>query len=722
MSGSFKGLPAPARLFRILALLILAFQAQLLLADLVALPRALGICLLLNLAGRWLGGTRARLWVRLAAAASLPFLLRWGVFALYGVAGAFAPGLGVDGLYPTFDETFYPLFPLWFWSVLSADAAERSRIFAAFEAGLDLVLFAVLFASQGGFRITLYPHPSLLAAAAAGLLALSLGTLVSLSPRGSGKSPGFPVRLALLFALLALILLVLLGTYAQEAASRGGGLIKPTLFRFDLSRYLKLETEISLSDELVLIVRKDASDPNVLVRRFVLSEYDRRGGFRPGPMDSGVPERLPRKPGSWIVPPWKGRRSLDQEYWILSLEPGVLLAVDAPVSVVPWTPEPGSSFVSAYSVSSRAAAPALPLVLESFDPDRTPPDFALSEADRDRYTRWGDDPRIRDLARELTRDAITRYGMVRAVLSHLRENYYYSLKPGAAEDGNQLAHFLFRSRKGYCSYFAFSMTLLLRSLGIPSRVAAGFFVDPDSAVLDFHPVRADMAHAWTEVWFGEYGWVAFDPTSREPAPGEIFTESRGTDPALLESLLREILRGVRETAPFPDSVAVPGEASGKALRRAAARLLRSAWIMIPGLWLALAVLARIVRSLRLRFLADGRRRLLADWEALEDALTAAGFPPRGRGESIVDYGERLDNMEAGSGKDGWADLAREWEQVVHDPAAGRETIRDIEDRVCRRRGPLISGLTILRRTAVFLDLRRSLRPLPGGSNLRGGPG
>lgn len=720
MSGSSRGLPVPARVFRILALLLLVFQARLLVADLVSLPGALGICLLLSLAGFGLGRTRARLWIRLAAAAVLPFALRWTAFAIFGLAGAAAPGPGTDGLYPAFDETFYPLLPLWFWAVASADGAERSRTFAVFEAGLDLALLALLLASQGGFRITLYPHPSLLAAAAAVLLALSLGTLAALAPRGSGRSPGFPVRLALLFAVLALVLLAFLGKYAEGAASRGGGLLKPTLFRFDLSRYLKLETEISLSDDLVMIVRKDASDPNVLTRRFVLSEYDRRGGFRPGPPEPGAPESLPREPGSWDIPAWEGRRSLDQEYWILNLEPGALLAVDAPVSVAPWRLEPGSSFASAYSLNSRAATPDLPLLLERFDPDRTPPAFALSEADRDRYTRWGEDPRIRDLARELTRDAKTRYEAVTSVLSHLRENYYYSLKPGAAEDGNQLAHFLFRSRKGYCSYFAFSMTLLLRSLGIPSRVAAGFFLDPDSAVLEFHPVRADMAHAWTEVWFGEYGWVAFDPTSRKPAPGESFTESRGTDPALLESLLREILRGSRDSSPSQGSGTVAEVNPGESLRRAAAWILRRAWILIPGLWLALATLARAVRALRLRLIQDGRRRLLAAWESLEDALAAGGIR-RGRGESIFDFAVRLDGMRTGAGEEGWVALARDWERIVHDPAAPDGAARELEARIRRRRGRVISGVPIPRRAAAFLDPRPALRPLPGGSNRRGGP-
>jgi transglutaminase-like putative cysteine protease len=719
MSGSSRDFPGPARILRVLALLLLTFQARLLLADLVSLPRALGLCLLLSLAGWGLSRTSLRPWVRLAAAGALPFALRLAFFAAFRAAGAIAPSLGTDGLYPGFDETFLPLLPLWIWAVASADAAERRRSFAAFEAGLNLALLAGMFAFQGEFRGTVYPHPSLLAAVAAAQLFLSLVVLVVLAPRGSGGSPGFPFRLGVLFAALALILLAFLGRYAEGAASRGGGLLKPTLFRFDLARYLKLETEISLSDDLVLIARKDPSDPIVLVRRFVLSEYDRRGGFRPGPGDPGIPETLPRESGSWKVPPWEGRQTLEQEYWILNLEPGALLGVDAPVSVVPWRLEPGSSFASAYALSSRAAVPALSLLLGDFDPARTPPAFALSESDRDRYTRWGDDPRVRSLAEEVTGRAVSRYDRVTAVLTYLRENYYYSLKPGAAPDGDQLAHFLFRSRKGYCSYFAFSMTVMLRSLGIPARVAAGFFLDPDSAVLEFHPVRADMAHAWTEVWFGEYGWVSFDPTSREPAPGESFEESRGTDPALLESLLREILRGARDAA-VPEG---PGSAADRGpawdLRRAGAWILRRSWILTPGLWLALAFLGRAVRALRLGFLEDRRARLLAAWDSLEDALSAAG-KLRSRGETVVDFAERLDREGRGAPAEALGGLARDWERAVHDPAPLPEGIRDLEARIRIRRGRVRAGLPALRRVLSFLDLRRALRPLPGDTGRRGG--
>lgn len=703
--------PARVRYFRFFALLLAATQAHLLLRDLVSWPRMAGIYLLLTLIGVRLGRTRLRPWVLVPAAFVLPLALRAAAFAIFRLAGVLFPGLGSDALLPAFDETFYPLLPLWAWTTAASAASERSGRFAAVEAGLDLVLLAGLFWSQGGFRVSLYPHPSLLAAAAAGMLFLTLVILALLDARGRGRTAGFLIRLGGLFAILLLALLLILDRYAEDASARGGGLLKPTFFRFDLARYLKLESEISLSDELVLIVRKDSADTNVLLRRFTLSEYDRRGIFRPDAADDSVPETLPRGRQDWLVPAWEGRAALDQEYWILTLDRSALLAVDAPVSVAPYRLEAGSSFSSAYALVSRAAAPSLPLLLETFDPELTPPGFALSAADRSRYTKWGDDPRIGDLARTVSEEAGSYYERVNAVLTFLRESYYYSLKPGVSADGNQLTHFLFEGKKGYCSYFAFSMTLLLRSLGIPSRVAAGFFVDPDTAVLDFHPVRANMAHAWTEVWFGEYGWVSFDPTSRVPAPGERFEEARGLDPAALESLLKEILGAIPKTSGEPE----PGldePAVLARLRTAAAWAARRVWLLLPAFYLAMIAAARALRTVRVRRIRDGRRKALAGWDGLETALAALGTR-RGRGETVPDFADRLEGKLPELAEAGFGALARLWERVLFAPEAAPQELRALEEGLASLKALARRRTTAFRRAAAFLDIRTALRPLPG---------
>ena len=73
-----------------------------------------------------------------------------------------------------------------------------------------------------------------------------------------------------------------------------------------------------------------------------------------------------------------------------------------------------------------------------------------------------------------------------------------------------LAHFVAEGKRGYCQHFAGAMALMLRMLGIPARVAAGFtsgkYEDGGWTVTDHN------AHAWVEVWFPGFGWLPFDPT------------------------------------------------------------------------------------------------------------------------------------------------------------------------------------------------------------------
>jgi protein-glutamine gamma-glutamyltransferase len=114
------------------------------------------------------------------------------------------------------------------------------------------------------------------------------------------------------------------------------------------------------------------------------------------------------------------------------------------------------------------------------------------------------------LTQELTADAPTDYDAVKAIESHLQENYVYSERVPTRP--LPLMGFLFEDRRGYCQQFSGAMALMLRMSGIPARVAAGF--SPGSFNKDSREYRVrDLdAHSWVEVWFTGIGWVPFDPT------------------------------------------------------------------------------------------------------------------------------------------------------------------------------------------------------------------
>jgi hypothetical protein len=107
---------------------------------------------------------------------------------------------------------------------------------------------------------------------------------------------------------------------------------------------------------------------------------------------------------------------------------------------------------------------------------------------------------------------------VAAVQRFLAHGFTYDENPPARR--YPLESFLFADKRGYCQQFSGAMALLLRMGGIPARVAAGF----TSGLYDNSNRRwvvSDLdAHAWVEVWFPHYGWVAFDPTpAAAPARG-----------------------------------------------------------------------------------------------------------------------------------------------------------------------------------------------------------
>lgn len=115
-------------------------------------------------------------------------------------------------------------------------------------------------------------------------------------------------------------------------------------------------------------------------------------------------------------------------------------------------------------------------------------------------------------ARRLRAGARTPYGAVVAIETWLRTTggFAYDESPPPTAGLPPLAHFVAEGKRGYCQHFAGAMALMLRFLGIPARVAAGFTSGkPEDGVWT---VTDHNAHAWVEAWFPGYGWLAFDPT------------------------------------------------------------------------------------------------------------------------------------------------------------------------------------------------------------------
>lgn len=122
------------------------------------------------------------------------------------------------------------------------------------------------------------------------------------------------------------------------------------------------------------------------------------------------------------------------------------------------------------------------------------------------------DPRIAELARQMTLGATDDLTRARDIETRLRHDYAYSLDLPSIEVRDPVSNFLFVRKRGYCEYFASAMTVMLRGLGIPARLVNGFqsgVANPYSGTV---VIRASDAHTWVEAFLPETGWTVFDPT------------------------------------------------------------------------------------------------------------------------------------------------------------------------------------------------------------------
>ncbi len=126
------------------------------------------------------------------------------------------------------------------------------------------------------------------------------------------------------------------------------------------------------------------------------------------------------------------------------------------------------------------------------------------------------DPRIPQLAQQITTSADNNYDRARALESYLSTHFHYTLELPRTIQRDPLANFLFERKQGHCEYFASSMAVMLRTLRIPSRVVNGFRTGEFNDLTSQYLVRASDAHSWVEAYFPGYGWVSFDPTPAGP--------------------------------------------------------------------------------------------------------------------------------------------------------------------------------------------------------------
>ena len=232
-----------------------------------------------------------------------------------------------------------------------------------------------------------------------------------------------------------------------------------------------------------------------------------------------------------------------------------------------------------------------------------------------------------DKAEEIAGDAKSPYAAAVALESWFRRgDFLYDPHPPKPPAGvPPLVDFVTRTKSGYCQHFAGAMALMLRYLGIPTRVAAGFSSGRFDKSKGEWVVTDHDAHEWVEAWFQGWGWMPFDPTpGRGGLAGAYSVSSRQFDAtgAALVLAGKEGLKAFARrrldlgfpqaqlrlspdtpdlTAKTPGSVAVPHSRTPG--------LLRLLFYVAAALVVAIALAKLLLR--RSRYLTRDPRRLAA---------------------------------------------------------------------------------------------------------------
>lgn len=307
-----------------------------------------------------------------------------------------------------------------------------------------------------------------------------------------------------------------------------------------------LDTSIrgDLGDDIVMRVR--APEP-AFWRGQTFTEFD-------GRVWTVSPERGTPRTGPVIdVPPTIGDATSDrvptsdlvQTYFVEQDLPNVVFAAPRPVQVIldgsVWTRPDGAlrSDVTLTAGSVYTVISERPLV--DADVLRAQGDLGeffaglreatgTGELDRFLSVPPSTSQRTIDLARELRTPGQSTYDTILAYEAWLGANTEYDLDaPVPADGADAVDDFLFESRRGFCEQIASALTIMLRTQGVPARLATGYVPGERDRVSGVWNVRAHDAHAWVEVWFPRTGWQPFDPTAEVPLAADAGGATVGGD-------------------------------------------------------------------------------------------------------------------------------------------------------------------------------------------------
>ncbi|SDQ43002.1 transglutaminase TgpA family protein [Actinopolyspora saharensis] len=400
-----------------------------------------------------------------------------------------------------------------------------------------LVLLCML-AVPASLADLLLPWWSFLGSAVGFAALLLLGRHPGLVRRTTYTSAVAPALLPVTVVATAAVIALLAGTVFTGVGTRGRipGTDQeprgPGTGEIGLRPFTSLRGQLS-RDEVVELFRVEGLPRNAYLRAMTLRRFDPDQGWKLDGLSRGVAMdgRLPTPAG--VQPSETDTTSVRidpvgyRDAWLPMF--GVPVEVSEIGTGWRYDPASGTAFTrenpdtDSYTELAAFPDPSERTLRRASGEDTVSPAYSSTA---------GIPPRVRELARRITSEQHNRFDRAVALQRYFTDpsnGFTYDLRTAPASSDDALTDFLFRGKRGYCEQFASAMAVLLRSVGIPSRVAVGF--TPGERSGNQRVITTEDAHAWVEAFFPGHGWITFDPTplsdDRAPTPSYLGSEDRG---------------------------------------------------------------------------------------------------------------------------------------------------------------------------------------------------
>jgi transglutaminase-like putative cysteine protease len=229
------------------------------------------------------------------------------------------------------------------------------------------------------------------------------------------------------------------------------------------------------------------------------------------------------------------------------------------------------------------------------------------------------------------------YDAAVAIEQYLHSNFSYTLSIQSPPAGEDAISWFLHVRAGFCTYFATTMAIMGRVLGMPTRLALGFSSGKYDSGTNSYVVRGTQAHVWPQIYFGNYGWINFEPTAQFNAFARASTSSATGVP--LPTVGSSGSGATPKATPRKGNLDQPNSGSSPTGPNQANPVLLDAGLT-ASLAIVLLLLLALFFSIWWRLIFRGLSPVIAAFARIARLGTWAGAPPR-RSQTPEEYAEQL---------------------------------------------------------------------------------